>query len=159
MVSFDVQNAIVQGFAFTAKPPEFDRDILDDELEYRGDKEGHGHGYFESPVGSSLPGRFDLESSGDNTYTVKNPYYNVGGKTYVAAVSSVTIENGIMALSITLSSTFPTTALVIYQSVAELQNAQKTAGTYVLPLYKFADGNIECDFRLGPPAVAWEFPS
>lgn len=115
----------------------------------------------DDPYNSSdaIPGRFDLESLGDNTYTVKNPYYNVGGKTYVAPVSSVTIKDGIMALIIHLSPTFPSTVLVIYQSVAELQNAQKTAGTYILPLYKFADGNIECDFRLGPPAVAWEFPS
>lgn len=115
----------------------------------------------DDPYNSSdaIPGCFDLESLGDNTYTVKNPYYNVGGKTYMAAVSSVTIKDGIMALNISLSSAFPSTALVIYQSVAELQNAQKHAGTYILPLYKFADGNIECDFRLGPPAVAWEFPS
>lgn len=42
--------------------------------------------------------------------------------------------------------------------MSELQTYEADERYYTIPLYKFdANGNVECDFRIGPAAAMWEF--
>lgn len=110
--------------------------------------------------GDSNPGRFELATADDgNSYTLKNPYYDIGGRTYAVPGSlSVALDyTGIVALWIDLSRPAPSASLSRFGSLSDMQAAQQNYGGYVLPLYQLEEGSVVCDFRIGPPAVAWEF--
>ena len=108
----------------------------------------------------------------DQTYTAtfKNPYFDVGGKTYEMAadetldppaVSLGGIEDGsIICLKVQASGEVgndPGTELVAFSSLAELQLTQEDMDFYTVPLYKIQGGKVVCDFRTGPTCSMGEF--
>lgn len=99
-------------------------------------------------------------SSSTLTLTLKNLYYDVRCQTYVATDEDVVINKSgasFVALQILKSGGLPDATLVTYTSFVAMQNAQKDFSKAVIPLYKFTDGKLECDFRTGPSVQAWEF--
>ena len=99
-------------------------------------------------------------SSTSLTLTLNNLYYDVYCKTYVATDEDVEINKSgaaFVALQISKSGGLPDATLVTYTSFEAMQQAQKDFSKAVIPLYKFTDGVLECDFRTGPSVQAWEF--
>ena len=101
-------------------------------------------------------------SSSTLTLTLKNLYYDIRCQTYVATDEDVEINKSgaaFVALEISKSSSGypPEATLVTYTSFNAMQQAQKDFSKAVIPLYKFTDGAVECDFRTGPSVQAWEF--
>lgn len=94
----------------------------------------------------------------EEEYTVANPYYRVGGKTYEAGVDGGSIEDGkIMALSIDATGAQPSAELVALDGIAALNNLEADLNYCVVPLYIVSGGKITCDFRKGAIAVMSEF--
>lgn len=113
----------------------------------------------EWPTGgsSAAPGRFELVASG-SSYTFENRYYDAGGRTFSATDANISSSfTGVIALMISMTGAVPSAGVVTYADIGAMQNDQKDFSKYVIPLYKMKDGAVECDFRVGPPAVAWEF--
>lgn len=99
-------------------------------------------------------------SSSTLTVTLKNLYYDIRCQTYVATDEDVEINKSgaaFVALQISKSGWLPDATLVKYTSFEAMQQAQKDFSKAVIPLYKFTDGALECDFRTGPSVQAWEF--
>ena len=109
-------------------------------------------------------GRFAIESIDGTTATFKNTYCDIGAKTYYLGEQSCSInEEGstFVCLTVYTSSepSVPVFSVDTFQSFSELQAAQGDYYKAVIPLYKFEDGALECDFRTGPTVPAWEFSS
>lgn len=91
-------------------------------------------------------------------YTIINPYYRVGGKTYEAGVDGASIVDGaIMALEIDATAASPTAELVAVDGMTALSNMEADLRHFVIPLYIVSGGKITCDFRKGAIAVMSEF--
>lgn len=110
------------------------------------------------------PGRFDVSVSedpvsGERTASFSNPYYDVGGKTYVADVQPVPIPGAcIVALRVAATGSQSETGIVTYTDLGALRNAQDDLAYYISPLYEFGpDGTVVCDFRTGPVIAMGEF--
>ena len=106
------------------------------------------------------PGCFEPtfnEATGE--YSVSNPYYRVGGKTYTAGIDTSAIVPGeITALRIDASSSQPSATLVSYGDISSLNAAEDDLRYYIIPLYILgSDSKITCDFRKGAIAVMSEF--
>lgn len=141
--------------------PSVDPFVLQEEQRGGEANAGH-HGMSSGGGGSSNPGRFELTLSEDgDSYTLENPYYDVGGRTYLAetpqAVSSS--FSGVLALKVSMTTSVPQASVVTYGGLDGLQQAQSDYSYYVFPLYWLEDGAVKCDFRVGPFAIAGEFPS
>ena len=109
----------------------------------------------------------------DQTYTAtfKNPYFDVGGKTYEmvpeeseseqSEIEIYNVEDGsIICLKVTASGEVekgPKANLVAFSSLAELQLTQEDMDFYTVPLYKVQGGKVVCDFRTGPTCAMGEF--
>ena len=105
----------------------------------------------------------------DDEYEYANPYYRVGGKTYKAgsgdAMPAGSInENTFVALRVDLTGSSPGAQLETYASFADLNEAENDLDFITIPLYKFGNKKegdkiapIECDFRIGVPAINSEF--
>ena len=121
------------------------------------------------------PGRFEIVSiaadetddeSQEKTYTVslRNCYYDVGGKTYEAqgvdedGVLSIdgVADGDIVALKVG-SAEERTDELICVSGLSSLQGEQDKLDFYTLPLYLVANGNVTCDFRTGPCCSMGEF--
>lgn len=99
-------------------------------------------------------------SSSTLKLTLKNLYYDIRCQTYVATDEDVEINKSgaaFVALQISKSGGLPDATLVKYTSFEAMHQAQKDFSKAVIPLYKFTDGKLECDFRTGPSVQAWEF--
>ena len=100
-------------------------------------------------------------SSSTLKLTLKNLYYDIRCQTYVATDEDVEINKSgaaFVALQISKGTGgLPDATLVNYTSFEAMQQAQKDFSKAVIPLYKFTDGALECDFRTGPSVQAWEF--
>lgn len=116
--------------------------------------------------GGASPGRFHLTTeipSGSDTPVLRfeNPYYDVGGRTYVFESTAIGVIpsdfTGFVALSINMTGDVPSATVVTFSSLAEMRHEQTDYSKYILPLYQLEDGSVKCDFRIGPPAVAGEF--
>lgn len=113
------------------------------------------------------PGRFDVSVSedpvsGKTTASFSKPYYDIGGKTYAAAVQPVPIRGAcIVALKVSAtgsSGTEPEATIETYANLGALQSAQAELVYYISPLYEFGpDGTVVCDFRTGPVIAMGEF--
>lgn len=144
--------------AATGVSPSVDPFVLYEEQ--RGGEVNAGHYGMSGGGSSAAPGRFELTLSSDgNSYTFENRYYDVGGRTFSATDTRISSSSfsGIVALSVSMTGAVPSAGVVTYADIGAMQNDQKDFSKYVIPLYKMKDGAVECDFRVGPPAVAREF--
>lgn len=130
-----------------------------------------------------LPGRFEIvgivaqrDSEGRTRYLVKmrNPYYDVGGRTYEMnppppqeedeeqededIVTAETQDGGIIVLRISAGAE-RTENLDSVLGVEELREMQGDFAWYTIPLYMIRGGSVACDFRTGPVAAMGEFES
>lgn len=117
-----------------------------------------------------LPGCFEIRrpsgEEGEEGYDnggFDNPYYNASGKTFYCADAEdigFNYVDCIIALSMSTMSSTPAAEIVEYESMSELQQAQRDMSKNVVPLYKIGEkGDVECDFRTIPSAAMGEFPS
>lgn len=117
-----------------------------------------------------FPGCFEIRrpsgEEGEEGYDnggFDNPYYTVSGKTFYCADAEdigFYYVDCIIALSMSTMSSTPAAEIVEYESMSELQQAQRDMSKYVVPLYKIGEkGDVECDFRTIPSAAMWEFQS
>lgn len=117
----------------------------------------------DDPYNSSedLPvGRFDLGETDDDGLTeIRNPYYDVGCRTYeITPAPKIKIpSNGIVALKVAAGGTAPSAEVVVVNGMAELQQGQAMLEYATVPLYRFVDATMVCDFRVGPICPMWEF--
>lgn len=110
------------------------------------------------------PGRFDVSvsedpDSGVRTASFSNPYYDIGGKTYVADVQPVPIPGAcVVALRVATTGSQSETGIVTFENFGALRAAQDDLAYYISPLYEFGpDGAVVCDFRTGPVVAMGEF--
>lgn len=99
------------------------------------------------------------------TATFKNPYYDIGGKTYKlnpeegeeeVAIADVR-DGNIICLKIETNGDQPVTSLYLANDMNLLQVAQSNIKNIVIPLYEINNGSVSCDFRIGPTPVIGEF--
>lgn len=131
---------------------------------------GGGGGSFDDNK-SSKSGRYAIVSIEGGVVTMKNPYFSVGGKTYVGSETTATLLGGstdVVAIRISASGgSPPADSLEVYDSVPSLQAAQKNINYYTIPLFMISTSfdeeteeetyDVVCDFRLGPDAAMGEF--
>ena len=132
--------------------------------------QGCGGGPKEKSDDGDGNGRYAIESIEGGVVTMKNPYFNVGGKTYHGEATTAELIGGqtnVIALRISATGvSAPTDSLEVYDSVASLQAEQQELDYYTIPLYMIATGvdeeteeetyDVVCDFRLGPDAAMGE---
>lgn len=141
---------------------------------------------------TDVSGRFAIVSispaeepgnDGENLYavTLKNPYYDVGGRTYemqrqsageaggdesqeegqeeghIVSVGMVR-DGSIIVLKVSAKEE-RTESLTTVGSLSELQELQGDVAYYTFPLYKLQGGSVVCDFRTGPTTSMGEFSS
>lgn len=125
---------------------------------------------------AKIPGRFEITLTADEmpegsepeeqtyTATFKNPYYDIGGKTYEMtaegesdAVTLEGIKDGSIICLIISAGEIITAELEKSGSLAELRESQQDVTRYSTPLYKISGGSVVCDFRNGPVFVMGEF--
>ena len=111
----------------------------------------------------------DLETDGTTFRTIrfKNPYYQVGGRTYSIGTASPTVSLTVIVdntpiliyLRISLTGSTPSASLQYTSSLSGLQSVQGTSlEWYCLPLYFLSsEGNLTCDFRSMVNIQAAEF--
>ena len=116
-------------------------------------------------------GRYAIVSIEDGVVTLENPYFSVGGKTYVGSATTAELIGGqtdVIALRISATGgSAPADSLEVYDSVALLQAAQQSLDYYTIPLFMISTTvdeeteedvhNVVCDFRIGPDAAMGEF--
>lgn len=105
------------------------------------------------------PGCFEPTfDEAEEEYTIANPYYRIGGKTYEAGVDGSEIVDGaIMALKLDASGSAPNATLEAFADLGELQEAEADLRVLIIPLYIVSGGKITCDFRKGAFAAMSEF--
>lgn len=100
---------------------------------------------------------------GDLKINFKNPYFRVGGRTHTGA-ATVTIHNTeslshwVLVLQID-GYRADAQASLINLDQDELDDYERADSKYIIPLYGFNKGELECDYRTIPQAVMWEFTS
>lgn len=130
-------------------------------------------GAAEKHSAAKIPGRFEISITPDDppeegsdeeqtyTATFKNPYYDIGGKTYEMSSGSeeedVSLENikggSIIYIKISAEGSGTGAELGTVMSLRELQSIQESdMSHYTVPLYKIQGGSVTCDFRTGPIA-------
>lgn len=113
----------------------------------------------------NYPKRFDIRQKTteegepvDGWFLFDNPYYSVGGKTYIfegAEISSA--SNCIIALRLRADSPSVSPEMWKYGNIYALQNAQSDTSYYIVPLYTINQGKIALDWRVGPDFSMGEF--
>lgn len=133
--------------------------------------DGGGGGGSSDDNKSLKSGRYAIVSIEGGVVTMKNPYFSVGGKTYVGSETTATLLGGstdVVAIRISASGgSQPADSLEVYDSVPSLQAAQNNINYYTIPLFMISTGvdeqtkeetyDVVCDFRLGPDAAMGEF--
>lgn len=133
-------------------------------------------GVSSSPA-AKIPGRFEITLTPDEipegsepeeqtyTATFRNPYYDIGGKTYEMTAEgesdAVTLEGikdgSIIFIKISAKGSETEAELGTFTSLVELKSEQENkVDYYTIPLYKVQGGSIACDFRTGPISAMWE---
>ena len=86
------------------------------------------------------------------TVTMKNPFYQIGGRTY--RINQVEVEaelsdgTGFVCLQPSdASGILGEAEVIVIEDWETLLDAQSEVSNYVLPLYQFDEGTLVCDFR------------